>query len=64
MMSESSWLISAWKAKVSVSEAMAPELLDHTRARSARWEMGEARVRVLERLCEMGEGTGAGEGDI
>ena len=23
-MSESSWLISAWKAKVSVSEAMAP----------------------------------------
>jgi hypothetical protein len=61
MMSESSWLISAWKAKVSVSEAMAPELLPGTRSLDLG-EGGEARVRVLERLCEMGEVVGAGRG--
>lgn len=55
-MSESSWLISAWKAKVSVSEAMAPPAAEapgtQARAESTRVEgreRGWPRVRALER---------------
>jgi hypothetical protein len=65
MMSESSWLISAWKAKVSVSEAMAPDLLEHARVRvrSTRCAGAGEKKTVLLGLgfgsgffsgCEMG----------
>jgi hypothetical protein len=49
MMSESSWLISAWKAKVSVSAAMAepfPEADDCCGARDGKSLKGEGNERA------------------
>ena len=47
-MRERSWLISAWKAKVSVSDAMAAILSCSSRGREKRWrrEIGERGIKL------------------